>query len=273
MSPATSILGSRQPVSTAQLPCVFLHPVTPSWFRSATSSLTSRVCAYLLAHSLSFIRATWPAHLSVLYFTTLTIFGSLYRSSNSLLRLFRHCTSSHTFCEDFSFRRHSVCLPVFCHHFCNSSGSCGVCKTKLLTLNASHILSRSTLLLTLTITLTRLQTEPPRFDFRHVQEIHLFYNITRGNLVLRQHPVPQVAKFFPRKESGSSVKVPTQSNLVPTLRMGGATPPLPHTPSWRAKWQVLKVKLPTECLVLRDLTCTILCLQTWNLYVQPCSRD
>jgi hypothetical protein len=28
MSPATSIPGSRQPVSTAQLPCVFLYPVS-----------------------------------------------------------------------------------------------------------------------------------------------------------------------------------------------------------------------------------------------------
>ena len=46
MSPSTSNLDSRQPISTAQLPCVFLHPARPSWLRSATFSLASRVCAY-----------------------------------------------------------------------------------------------------------------------------------------------------------------------------------------------------------------------------------
>jgi len=44
MSPATPILGSCQPISTTQFPCVFLFPVSPSWFWSATSALTSRVC-------------------------------------------------------------------------------------------------------------------------------------------------------------------------------------------------------------------------------------
>jgi hypothetical protein len=30
MSPATSILGSRQPVSTTQFPCLFFYPINPS---------------------------------------------------------------------------------------------------------------------------------------------------------------------------------------------------------------------------------------------------
>jgi hypothetical protein len=54
MLPVTSILGSRQPISTAQLPCIFLHHVNPSWFRSATSSLTSRVCAYFFFKEICF---------------------------------------------------------------------------------------------------------------------------------------------------------------------------------------------------------------------------
>jgi hypothetical protein len=73
ISPATSILDSRQPISTAQLPRVFLHPVTPSWFRSATSYLTSRIYVlYIFSKWFSHIRATWPAHLSLLYFITHT---------------------------------------------------------------------------------------------------------------------------------------------------------------------------------------------------------
>ena len=44
LSPAISILGIRQPISTTQFPCVFLYLVSPSWFRLATSSLTSTVC-------------------------------------------------------------------------------------------------------------------------------------------------------------------------------------------------------------------------------------
>jgi len=35
---------SCQPISTTQFPCVFLYPVSPSWFWSSTSSLTSRLC-------------------------------------------------------------------------------------------------------------------------------------------------------------------------------------------------------------------------------------
>jgi len=30
MSPATYIMGSRQPISTTQFPCVFFYPVNPS---------------------------------------------------------------------------------------------------------------------------------------------------------------------------------------------------------------------------------------------------
>ena len=44
MSPSTSILGIRQPISKTQFPCAFLYPFNPSWFRSARSSLTSRFC-------------------------------------------------------------------------------------------------------------------------------------------------------------------------------------------------------------------------------------
>ena len=44
MSPASSILCIRPPLSTAQFHCVFLHPLIPPWFRSATSSVTSRLC-------------------------------------------------------------------------------------------------------------------------------------------------------------------------------------------------------------------------------------
>jgi hypothetical protein len=38
MSPATSILGIRQAVSTTEFSCVFIYSFSPSWFRSATSS-------------------------------------------------------------------------------------------------------------------------------------------------------------------------------------------------------------------------------------------
>ena len=33
MSPATSILGIHQRISTTQFPCIFLCPFNPSWFR------------------------------------------------------------------------------------------------------------------------------------------------------------------------------------------------------------------------------------------------
>ena len=47
-SPATSALDIRTTIYTTQFPCVVHHPVKPSWFRSATSSLTSRVCPQYL---------------------------------------------------------------------------------------------------------------------------------------------------------------------------------------------------------------------------------
>ena len=51
--PATSIPGILQPIATIQFPCLFLFPVKKkSWFKSATSSLTSRVCLqYSLGNS------------------------------------------------------------------------------------------------------------------------------------------------------------------------------------------------------------------------------
>ena len=48
-----------------------------------------------LGNSFSSIHTTWPAHLSLLDFITLTIFGSLSSSSNSQLYLFCHCPLSH----------------------------------------------------------------------------------------------------------------------------------------------------------------------------------
>jgi hypothetical protein len=48
-----------------------------------------------LGNPLSSIRATWPAHLNLLYFITLTIFGSVQSCSNSLLYLSPHCPFSH----------------------------------------------------------------------------------------------------------------------------------------------------------------------------------
>jgi len=44
MLPVTSILGIHPPISTTLFPCIFLYPINPSSFRSALSSLTSRVC-------------------------------------------------------------------------------------------------------------------------------------------------------------------------------------------------------------------------------------
>ena len=49
MSPATSILVIRPPISTTWFPCFFLYPVNQSWFRSARSSLTSWVCPQYLS--------------------------------------------------------------------------------------------------------------------------------------------------------------------------------------------------------------------------------
>jgi hypothetical protein len=46
MSPAPSILAIHQPISTTQYPCIFLYP---SWFLSATSSLTSRVWQVIMS--------------------------------------------------------------------------------------------------------------------------------------------------------------------------------------------------------------------------------
>ena len=45
MSPASPVMGIRPPISTAVY-CVFLYPVNPSWLRSATFSVTSRVCPH-----------------------------------------------------------------------------------------------------------------------------------------------------------------------------------------------------------------------------------
>jgi len=48
-----------------------------------------------LGNLFSSIHTTWPAHLSLLDFITLTIFHSLSSSSSSLLYLFCHCPLSH----------------------------------------------------------------------------------------------------------------------------------------------------------------------------------
>jgi hypothetical protein len=58
MSPATFILGIRPPISTTQFPCVVLYPVNRSWFRSATSSFTSKVCLQYLSRYFVVILAT-----------------------------------------------------------------------------------------------------------------------------------------------------------------------------------------------------------------------
>ena len=70
-----------------------------------------------LGNSFLSIRATWPAHPNLLYFITLTVFGSLYRSPNSALSR----TEDRTVWEGFSFRRDSV---VF-HHFLSQSRMTG----------------------------------------------------------------------------------------------------------------------------------------------------
>jgi hypothetical protein len=54
-----------------------------------------RFVLIFLGNSLSSIRATWPAHLVLPHFITLTTYGSLSGSSNSLLHPFRHCPFSH----------------------------------------------------------------------------------------------------------------------------------------------------------------------------------
>ena len=74
ISPASFILGICLPTTT-QFPFVILHPLNPSWFQLATSSVTSRVCPHYV-FSFSSIH-TWPTHLRLLNFITLTIFGSL----------------------------------------------------------------------------------------------------------------------------------------------------------------------------------------------------
>ena len=78
MSPATSILGIRPPISTTQYPCAFRYPVNPSWFRSASPRWPPGfVHNIFLSNSLSSIRTTWPAHLSLLDSTTLFVVCSV----------------------------------------------------------------------------------------------------------------------------------------------------------------------------------------------------
>lgn len=61
MSPATSILGIRQPIFTTQVPCYIVDSVSSSWYLSAMSSLTSRFCPwyFILGNSFSSIPAKW----------------------------------------------------------------------------------------------------------------------------------------------------------------------------------------------------------------------
>jgi len=41
--------------------------------------------------------------------------------------------------------------------------------------------------------------------------------------------------FFPQGKSSHSVRLTTDLHVVPTSRMSGTIPPLPHTPSWHAQ--------------------------------------
>jgi len=79
MSPATSILGNRPPISTTQFPCVFLYPINPSYDFDQPRPLwpPGFVHDIHLGNSFLSIHTTWPAHLSLLDFIMLTVFGSL----------------------------------------------------------------------------------------------------------------------------------------------------------------------------------------------------
>jgi hypothetical protein len=82
MSPTTSILGIRPPISTYQFLCVFLHPVNPSWFRSAALITATQLHAVLWnptvhrrVHNGStldpILHYTTPVHTAISHYTTI----------------------------------------------------------------------------------------------------------------------------------------------------------------------------------------------------------
>ena len=72
MSPATSILWIRPPISTTQFHCFFIHPVNPSWFRLAKFSLTSPGFAHNIFLGSSFVIHSYymarPTHSTGFYY-------------------------------------------------------------------------------------------------------------------------------------------------------------------------------------------------------------
>ena len=62
-------------------------------------------------------------------------------------------------------------------------------------------------------------TEESCFDFQQRQQAYTSSTATRGL-------------------GGSGVGLTTHFHLVPTLRIGGAIPPIPHIPSWRVRRQL-----------------------------------
>jgi len=87
---------------------------------------------FFLGNSLSSIRTTWSAHLSLLDFITLPIFGSMYSTSNSRLDLFRHCPPTligpYYSAKDFPFEDTQSSFIIFCR----SPACCGVCTGELI---------------------------------------------------------------------------------------------------------------------------------------------
>jgi hypothetical protein len=129
MSPATSILGIRLQISTTQFPCVFVHPINPSWFQSATSSVTSRVCPQHLFRLFVFIHTCYmacPPQSTTLYYSNCVWFiVKLFHPSTVPLPPLSSLAYPNKYSEkDFPFEDTQHCFIIFCH----SPGYYSVCK-------------------------------------------------------------------------------------------------------------------------------------------------
>jgi hypothetical protein len=76
---------------------------------------------------------------------------------------------------------------------------------------------------------TQARLRGGQFRVRFLGRVRNFSLLKNVQIVSGAHPVSQSmgAVVLSRKQSGRGVELTTQLNLVPRLRMGGTTPPLP----------------------------------------------
>jgi hypothetical protein len=92
-------------------------------------------------------------------------------------------------------------------------------------------------------------------------------NTSKRDLELTQYPVQWVPGFFPRKESGSFVKLTTYAHLVPKLRMNGVTHPLPSYAVMTCKGTNSKAKVTHTLPCVETPDQHIFYSQTWNSHI------